>query len=215
MAQWGTVRDAIRSLLVAATVAALVIGVAAAVSLHISASALPNEVGRVAVPVPTGVSLAEREKNLSRGDDRAPIASDRALQERSQLLDEQHKDAEREAEDQLRRIIERDGYDPRTADTPREMGQQMAANLYGWTGSQWTCYDKLVMSESRWVVTATNPSSGAYGIPQSLPGSKMASEGDDWRTNPATQIKWGLKYVQQRYGTPCAAWSFKQANNWY
>lgn len=208
-------RDVIKSLLVAATVAILVVGVAATVTLHTSATAVPNEIGRLAVPVPTGASLAEREKNLSRGSDRAPNVSDKALQERSKLLDEQRRAAQQEAEDQLRRIIERDGYDPRTAETPREIGQQMAANLYGWTGSQWTCYDNLIMSESRWVVTATNPSSGAYGIPQSLPGHKMASEGADWRTNPATQIKWGLKYVQQRYGTACSAWSFKQANNWY
>ena len=63
--------------------------------------------------------------------------------------------------------------------------------------------------------SATNPSSGAYGIPQSLPASKMASAGADWQTNPATQIAWGLGYIQGRYGSPCGAWAHSQAHNWY
>ncbi|MDR3032595.1 MAG: transglycosylase SLT domain-containing protein [Kitasatospora sp.] len=62
---------------------------------------------------------------------------------------------------------------------------------------------------------ATNSSSGAYGLMQALPGSKMASAGADWRDNPATQIKWGLAYMNETYGSPCAAWSFWQAHNWY
>jgi hypothetical protein len=66
-----------------------------------------------------------------------------------------------------------------------------------------------------WRVDATNPSSGAYGIPQALPGSKMATIASDWRTNPATQIIWGIEYMKDRYGSPCAAWSFKSANGWY
>jgi len=69
--------------------------------------------------------------------------------------------------------------------------------------------------ESNWDHTATNPSSGAYGIPQSLPAAKMASAGADWRTNPATQVRWGVDYITQSYGSPCAAWRFWQANNWY
>ncbi len=69
--------------------------------------------------------------------------------------------------------------------------------------------------ESSWNVTATNASSGAYGLVQSLPGSKMASAGSDWRTNPATQIKWGLDYMNSRYGSPCGAWSFWQSHHWY
>jgi hypothetical protein len=69
--------------------------------------------------------------------------------------------------------------------------------------------------ESSWNVSAQNPSSGAYGIPQALPGDKMASVASDWRTNPATQIKWGLGYIKDRYGSPSAAWTFWQANGWY
>ncbi|GAA4719883.1 hypothetical protein GCM10023216_05700 [Isoptericola chiayiensis] len=96
----------------------------------------------------------------------------------------------------------------------RSIGQQMAA-ARGWTGSQWTCLESLWTKESNWSHTVANPSSGAYGIPQSLPGSKMASHGSDWQTNPATQIAWGLDYIAGRYGTPCGAWSHSQANNWY
>lgn len=106
------------------------------------------------------------------------------------------------------------GYEKGTTD-PREIAEQMMGNKYGWGGSEFSCYDKLVVSESNWDHTATNPSSGAYGIPQSLPASKMSTAGSDWRTNPATQIRWGLDYVEDVYGTPCAAWSFKQGNNWY
>ncbi|MGW7207270.1 aggregation-promoting factor C-terminal-like domain-containing protein [Streptomyces sp. NPDC054837] len=80
---------------------------------------------------------------------------------------------------------------------------------------QWTCFSNIVDHESSWNYTAVNASSGAYGLFQALPGSKMSSVGDDWRTNPATQIKWGLNYMDSRYGSPCEAWSFWQANHWY
>ncbi|WNB85095.1 ubiquitin-like domain-containing protein [Cellulomonas sp. ATA003] len=85
----------------------------------------------------------------------------------------------------------------------------------GWGEDQFSCLVKLWHKESGWRVTADNPSSSAYGIPQALPGSKMASAGADWRTNPATQIRWGLGYIDGRYGTPCAAWGHSQARNWY
>lgn len=106
------------------------------------------------------------------------------------------------------------GYDPDETD-PKAIAKQMAASKYGWTGAEWTCVDKIITQESTWRVTATNPSSGAYGLVQALPGSKMASAGSDWRTNPATQLKWGFGYIEDRYGTPCSAWSFHLANNWY
>lgn len=96
--------------------------------------------------------------------------------------------------------------------------QAIAARLLaaeGWSDSQFSCLDSLWTHESGWRVDATNPSSGAYGIPQSLPGSKMAVFGSDWRTNPETQIRWGLDYIASRYDTPCGAWYFWRANNWY
>ncbi|GAA2726798.1 ubiquitin-like domain-containing protein [Cellulomonas aerilata] len=85
----------------------------------------------------------------------------------------------------------------------------------GWGEDQFSCLVQLWNRESRWRVDADNPTSSAYGIPQALPGSKMASAGDDWRTNPATQITWGLGYVESRYGTPCGAWSSFRAKGWY
>ncbi len=80
---------------------------------------------------------------------------------------------------------------------------------------QFQCFSNIVERESSWNYTADNPTSDAYGLVQALPGSKMSSAGADWATNPATQIKWGLGYMDGRYGSPCGAWSFWQANHWY
>lgn len=80
---------------------------------------------------------------------------------------------------------------------------------------QMVCLDHIFTHESNWRTTAENSSSGSYGIPQALPASKMATFGSDYRTNAATQIKWGLSYVKGRYGTPCGAWSYWQAHGWY
>jgi hypothetical protein len=85
----------------------------------------------------------------------------------------------------------------------------------GWDYDQFSCLVKLWERESNWRVNATNRSSGAYGIPQSLPASKLASAGADWRTNPETQIKWGLGYISSRYGYPCGALAHSDENNWY
>ena len=106
------------------------------------------------------------------------------------------------------------GYEPSITE-PREIARQIMVNKFSWGEDQFTCYDDIIMRESRWIVTADNPNSSAYGIPQALPGKKMASFGADWRTNPATQIRWGLDYVHDRYGTPCQAWSFKRGHGWY
>lgn len=110
--------------------------------------------------------------------------------------------------------VQKLGYEPGTTD-PREIARQMMENKYNWGADQFTCYDNIIVRESNWIVTADNPHSSAYGIPQALPGKKMASFGADWRTNAATQIAWGLWYVKDRYGTACNAWSFKQAHGWY
>jgi len=96
--------------------------------------------------------------------------------------------------------------------------QAIAQNLmpnYGFGADQFGCLVKLWNYESGWRVNARNPSSGAYGIPQALPATKMASAGSDWLTNATTQIKWGLTYIKARYGTPCGAWSHEMSNNWY
>jgi hypothetical protein len=97
--------------------------------------------------------------------------------------------------------------------TPSGSPQQIAMAMlssFGWSSSQFGCLQSLWNRESGWNPSATNPTSGAYGIPQALPGDKMASAGADWQTNPATQIRWGLGYIQQIYGSPCAAWSHEE-----
>ncbi|BAS14412.1 conserved hypothetical protein [Arthrobacter sp. Hiyo8] len=96
--------------------------------------------------------------------------------------------------------------------------QAYAASIlpsYGWGQGEMSALITLWNKESDWRTTATNASSGAYGIGQSLPAEKMASEGADWQTNYQTQIRWGLNYIKERYGSPSAAWSFHLAHNWY
>jgi hypothetical protein len=85
----------------------------------------------------------------------------------------------------------------------------------GWSDRQWRCLDRLWTHESHWNHLARNHWSGAYGIPQALPGEKMRTAGTDWRNSAATQIKWGLGYIEKRYGSPCAAWGHAEAAGWY
>jgi hypothetical protein len=96
--------------------------------------------------------------------------------------------------------------------------QQYAQGLfpqYGWASSEFSCLDALWNKESGWNPRAYNAYSGATGIPQALPGSKMASAGADWATNGDTQIRWGLGYIKERYGTPCSAWATSEATGAY
>jgi hypothetical protein len=97
----------------------------------------------------------------------------------------------------------------------RATGCALLVDWAGFESGQMRCLDPLWKKESGWNHKAENPSSGAYGIPQALPGSKMATIADDWRTNPVTQIKWGLNYIKGRYSTPCGAWEHSQNTGWY
>jgi len=101
--------------------------------------------------------------------------------------------------------------DPGTA---QSIGYNMLPSFGFSQSTQWGCLLDLWNRESGWIYDAEN-ASGAYGIPQALPGDKMASAGADWQTDPTTQIKWGLGYISQVYGTPCAAWNFELANGYY
>jgi len=101
-----------------------------------------------------------------------------------------------------------------TPDGARAAAQQIMAGEYGWGDDQFQCLNSLWNKESGWNYQAYNPS-GATGIPQALPGDKMATIADDWQTNATTQIKWGLGYISSVYGTPCSAWGHSQATNWY
>lgn len=97
---------------------------------------------------------------------------------------------------------------------PQQTAESMLGS-YGWSTSEFSCLQPLWNAESGWNVYASNAGSGAYGIPQALPGSKMSSAGPDWQTDAATQIRWGLGYIKGDYGTPCAAWAHEQADGWY
>ncbi|WP_338898527.1 transglycosylase SLT domain-containing protein [Streptomyces sp. TG1A-60] len=106
------------------------------------------------------------------------------------------------------------GAAPAQAASEASQAQAVAKKMVG-DPVQYSCFAKIVDRESDWDVNARNASSGAYGLVQALPGSKMASAGSDWKTNAATQIKWGVDYMKDRYGSPCGAWNFWQANHWY
>ena len=101
-----------------------------------------------------------------------------------------------------------------SGEDPRSLAKPLVA-AQGWSDSEYQCLVLLWNRESQWNPYAENSSSGAYGIPQALPGSKMASAGADWRTNPITQINWGIGYIKGRYGTPCSAWAHSNAVGWY
>lgn len=122
--------------------------------------------------------------------------------------------ARTEAAARVSRQKVRQGLLARAQSDPKAAGRLLAEDR-GWGAEQFGCLESLWSKESGWRWNASNSSSGAYGIPQALPGSKMASAGGDWSTNPATQITWGLSYIANRYGTPCSAWAHSQASNWY
>jgi hypothetical protein len=97
----------------------------------------------------------------------------------------------------------------------RQVAKVIAKNKFQWGSAQFVCLNNLWTKESGWRYRANNPRTGAYGIPQAHPGSKMATVASDWRTNPVTQIRWGLKYIDSRYKNPCSAWAKFKRSNWY
>lgn len=174
------------------------------------------------VPVATRSSEGT---DVSRSADRAPLA---AVQDAVDIARSGAEKAERDAADQAaaekKKAAEQKKKDDAAAgekrileearSNPKGVAREMLAD-YGFDAGQFSCLDSLWAGESGWDYTATNPSSGAYGIPQSLPATKMATAGADWETNPITQIKWGLGYIRDAYGSPCSADSFKAGNGFY
>ena len=156
----------------------------------------------------TNVSLAAvQEKDRQK----AAAAAKAAAEARREAAKKAARDKARKAlEAKKKAVVANAQADPRAA------ARAMLAD-FGFDASQWSCLDQLWMGESGWKHTAENSSSGAYGIPQSLPASKMATAGADYRTNPATQIRWGLQYIKSSYGTPCGAWGAWQSRSphWY
>lgn len=183
----------------AAALTTALAGVLAVTHLQPSAAPLVTAQGAVA---PTPLPVADESAQVAERKARTRAGAAAA---RETVAAEALAQRERERAGRTRRAAA-------TAD-PRAIARALLAER-GQAG-QFGCLDRLWTKESEWRVRATNPSSGAYGIPQSLPASKMASAGSDWRTNPRTQIRWGLGYISDRYGSPCAAWEHSQAQNWY
>ena len=149
---------------------------------------------------------ANAQKSLALGQ--AQEAARAAAAEDARLRAEEAERAAREAERQS--LIANAQSNPQAA-TQALMGE------FGFGQGQWSCLNNLITGESSWNYQAKNPSSDAYGLFQSLPASKMSSVADDWATNPVTQIRWGLQYIQSSYGSPCAAWAAWQSRSphWY
>jgi hypothetical protein len=159
--------------------------------------ALRQQVGAVLVAQEAAARAAARQRAAERAA--AAAAAQQAQQQQAQ------QQAQPSAASQAA---------PAPSGSPQQIAMGMLGS-YGWSSSQFSCLDSLWNLESGWNVYATNPSSGAYGIPQALPGSKMASAGPDWQSDAATQIRWGLGYIQALYGSPCGAWAHEEADGWY
>ncbi|MGC9544803.1 transglycosylase SLT domain-containing protein [Streptomyces sp. UG1] len=136
-------------------------------------------------------------------------AEQKALEEAKEREEARQKSSRSSTDSSATNISSPPAQSSYTAAQVKAIAQQMVP------GDQFQCFSNIVQHESGWNYKAVNPSSGAYGLVQAYPGSKMSSAGADWRTNPATQIKWGLNYMNDRYGSPCDAWTFWQANGSY
>ncbi|MFD5142903.1 transglycosylase SLT domain-containing protein [Streptomyces sp. NPDC058401] len=157
---------------------------------------------------------AEEAARIQAAQDAKSKKAEAQKAEEQKAADDKAKKEREEQEQAASRSASRDGssFTPQASYTVAQVkaiAQQMVP------AGQFQCFSKIINQESTWNYQAVNKSSGAYGLVQALPGSKMASAGADWRTNPATQIEWGLNYMNSRYGSPCSAWNFHIANGWY
>ena len=172
---------------------------------------VPVELADESSDIAAGKAHARAAAEQAAAQQAAAAAAEQAAAAAAQQAAAQQAAAQQAAADRAT-AAERASRSARSAD-PRAIARSLLA-ARGQAG-QFSCLDSLWTKESDWRWDADNPTSSAYGIPQSLPGSKMASAGADWATNPETQIRWGLDYIAQSYGTPCAAWQHSKANNWY
>ncbi|TYL45782.1 lytic transglycosylase domain-containing protein [Nocardioides sp. BGMRC 2183] len=193
-------KSAARNVLVLSSVAVAVTGVSVGAGMVGDGAGTPDaptaDLGTVLSGGGTVVAAADRDEVVSRDDQRG--AADPA--KRAGLVEDAPA-----AMTEVRSLSDSD---------PKDIARALMAD-FGFSVSEFSCLDSLWTRESNWSVTADNPSSSAYGIPQALPGSKMSSAGADWATNPVTQITWGLGYIQDRYGSPCGAWGHSESHGWY
>ncbi len=205
VADHSALRTGLRNTLVATGVAAAATGISVSTGVLDSDGALTSTAaaaGSQTAPAPadklTVDDLLDREQAVSRsaGDRRTTV---------DQLKVSALADSRGTAHTKVERI--------RSAD-PKELARALMPK-YGLSSAEFGCLDSIWSQESGWNIHADNPSSSAYGIPQALPGSKMSSAGPDWANNAETQIRWGLGYIRDRYGSACGAWGFKSGHGWY
>ena len=173
------------------------------------------------IPIPEDLKIKMEEERKAKEEEKR-IAEEKAKAEAEQKAKEEA-EAKKKAEElriaQSKQVTSRGGTSVRaTTGTKAEYqayAKDLCINTYGWTENDFNCLVKLWERESNWNPNAHNKSSGAHGICQALPASKMASEGSDYMTNYKTQIRWGLKYIKNRYGTPANAWAHSQQKGWY
>lgn len=199
-------RKVLRNTVVMSSVAVAATGVAVSggvLSSPASVSATAEDLGTAVTGSTSGGQVVDRDPIVSRG------SVSRASADRRDAADPA-KEAALSVDDgpAVTRTVDVAGGDP------REIAQALMPQ-FGFSADQFGCLDSLWTRESGWNPSAHNPSSGAHGIPQALPGSKMATVGSDWATNPVTQITWGLGYIQDRYGSPCGAWAHSESHGWY
>jgi type II secretory pathway pseudopilin PulG len=193
---------------------------ATADSLPASASSFPSAHGAAGISqaqISEG-NFALRQREVAALVARQAVARQAAARQRAAARAAAAAAAQQQAQQQQAQQQAPQPAPSQAAPVPSGSAQQIAMSMlgsYGWSSGQFSCLDSLWNEESGWNVFASNPTSGAYGIPQALPGSKMASAGPDWQSDAATQIRWGLGYIQSVYGSPCGAWAHEQADGWY
>ncbi len=152
----------------------------------------------------------EEAQRIAAEEEAKRLAEEEAARQEAERIAQE--EAKRKAEEAARSIV---ASSSQSVQMLQEYAHDLVINTYGWSEDDYVALVNLWNRESGWDVNCYNTSSGATGIPQALPGNKMASEGDDWATNGETQIRWGLKYIQGRYGTPSGAWAHFLSVNWY
>lgn len=225
-----------RNYLILGSLSILLVGTAVAVPLlnqtPVESKVTASNISTVKEPISTSFTFVKDEnyKSLTGKEYVAYLEEEARKAEEARLAEEARIAAEAEAarkaeaeriaaEEEAKAIKAKSNPIAPIAGTP-DPGSAKAYALQkvtekGWSSAEYDCLVSLWNRESGWNHYANNPSSGAYGIPQSLPGNKMASFGADWQTNYETQINWGLDYIAKRYGAPCGAWAHSEQTNWY
>lgn len=185
------------------------------------------------VPIPEDLKIKMEEERKAKEEEEKRIAEEKAKAEEQARIEAEQKakkeEEERKKQEELKlaqskvKVTSRGGMTSREVSTKstgtkseyQAYAKDLCVNSYGWSENDYNCLVKLWERESNWNANSHNSSSGAHGIPQALPASKMASEGSDYYTNGKTQIRWGLKYIKNRYSNPTNAWKHSQQKGWY